>query len=103
MVIFGSRRHRFPCWCLTVGSRPKFFLDAGINFVMRVTCKDKRRNEMKTLETPGDFPDTWSCLYTFMCVVRGAERAYLVSNAYGDPRLLSVPSMNKGSGISRPD
>ena len=73
----------------------KFFLDAGINFVMRVPQQThvKIKGEtkcLKTLETPGDFPDILYQqklelpLHLYVCRSRGREgELILVSSLTG--------------------
>ena len=78
----------------------KFFLDAGINFVMRVPQQThvKINGEtkcLKTLETPGDFPDILYQqklelpLHLYVCRSRGreGELMYLVSNTLRGPAI----------------
>ena len=78
----------------------RFFLDAGINFVMRLPQQThvKIKGEtkcLKTLETPGDFPDILYQqklelpLHLYVCRSRGreGELMYLVSNALRGPAI----------------
>ena len=78
----------------------RFFLNAGINFVMRLPQQThvKIKGEtkcLKTLETPGDFPDILYQqklelpLHLYVCRSRGreGELMYLVSNALRGPAI----------------